>query len=353
MRLLGSCWASLRTFASVLVAVTAAGPVVAGCFGDDDDERALPPPPPPPECTVDADCAHEDDGDPCYAPPECDENSKSCYRRFLQDLVECQCQSEYHCEELGYQELGCNVVLCDPQHKCTEAVVPAGPAKDQVDGDCAELRCDGESKEPIDEVDPTDLPDDDNECTVDTCEAGGPTLTPVPTGDACLDGSGVCYTAWCYPGCLPENPDACGTEGANEPNNDFAGSANSLVDVYTCGFLGGDDIDWYVKAVEDDSFESDVLGFSVHSTAPAIELCAYIACHNWASGGIPEGGCGNKIDLGNNTLGCCWTGQPDTLANTWELDCTDTGDDVGTLWVTVRAVDGDGCETYTVVVTDE
>jgi hypothetical protein len=44
--------------------------------------------------------------------------------------------------------------------------------------------------------------------------------------------------------------------------------------------------------------------------------------------------------------GCCWTGDPSTLSPTWDLDCTGSDDDSGTMFYSVRAPNGGACETY-------
>ena len=176
------------------------------------------------------------------------------------------------------------------------------------------------------------------------CGAEGPLNDPVTNGERC--GDGLCYEATCHAGCVPSNPAACGTEGANEPTNDAGASATSYGEgSEECGMLDADDIDWYTMYLEDEDLESDVMGFELHSTAASLELCAYVRCNN---NGFPEGGCANKENGPQGSIGCCWQGNAADLSPEWDLDCQDTSEDSGTLYFSVRAPTGDDCEGYTV-----
>lgn len=314
----------------------------AACFfGDDDDhERRIE----ERECEDDSQCAHLNGPDACYGAAYCDERF-TCQRDFLQDDDACQCDFWVHCLALGYEEIGCNEITCEA-HQCGEVVVPAGPSPDERAGDCVDLTCDGVEKELVSLVNLDDVDDDGNSCTVDTCTEDGPAHAPLADGDICQDGSGICYGASCYPGCVPENPEACGDEGPSEPANDDAFAASSVSEnTESCGMLDGDDVDWYEMYIVDEEFETDILGLSVVSSAPTIEICAFVLCDD---GGFPGGGCGNKQAGPLGSEGCCWTGAPSSLAPTWDLDCSDTSDDSGTVFYSVRAPSGGDCETYRV-----
>jgi hypothetical protein len=245
-------------------------------------------------------------------------------------------------------ERGCNIITC-LDHQCGEQIMPAGPSSEQPEGDCQNVMCDGTSPIGMPEPDMSDIDDDNNECTVDSCTADGPLNEPVAEGEVCLDGSGICYAAQCYAGCVPANPEMCGGEGPSEPTNNLGGSASEYGEASdVCGMLDADDIDWYQMYVEDEEFVEDILGFAVHSSAPTVEICAYMLCHNYANGGYPEGGCANKQPGPEGAVGCCWQGAPGSLAPTWDIDCSDTVDDEGTVFFSVKALGGDTCDTYVV-----
>lgn len=326
------------------------GALVAGCRRHDDE-----PPVDPDACATDADCAHLDDGDTCFAPPTCDVATMRCSRRFLQNDTDCQCTFGPHCWDLGYEERGCNIVDCDyATHQCSEEIVPEGLAPRPRRGDCTDVFCDGTSPDAMPRLAPDDFDDDGNTCTVDACsevDMGVTTHEPLADGLPCLDASGICYGARCYPGCVPEDFASCGTEGERELYDDTAEGADLVPATDVCGMLDGTDIDWVRKRIEDASFMTDILTFEVHSTAPAIELCAYVRCSNWMSGGRPGGGCREKIaGPVAGSWGCCWQGSPETVRPRWDLDCPDTSDDEGYLWYSLRAIGGDACETYALSV---
>jgi hypothetical protein len=75
-----------------------------------------------------------------------------------------------------------------------------------------------------------------------------------------------------------------------------------------------------------------------------------VLCDNHADpdGGFPDGGCANKLPGPQGSYGCCWQGPPESLTPTWDLDCTGTSEDSGTLFFSVRAPAGDTCENYVV-----
>ncbi len=335
-----------------LLAVVAAGSclsiLASACLYDGGDHSD--PYEPAVECTVDADCAHLDDGDSCYDTPRC--GGSSCYRPFLQDDTDCQCDWSLHCEALGYEQRACNVLTCDANHQCGEEIAPEGPASatEQDRGDCTTLVCDGTSPDGISEADPSDLPEDDDVCTVDLCTEDGAENASVPDGDYCTDGlPGRCYGGGCYLGCIADDDDACGDEGPGEPQNDDGASATHYqAGAQTCGMLDGDDIDWFKMTLVDEDFETDIIRFEVHASSPTLEVCAYVLCNNFndPNGGYPGGGCDNKIAGPFGSLGCCWQGAPESLSPTWDLDCTGTTDDAGSMFFSLRAPDGDSCETY-------
>jgi hypothetical protein len=86
------------------------------------------------------------------------------------------------------------------QNKCGTENAPNGeiaPASEQTPKDCQTVVCDGNGGEKS--VASNDLPDDGNECTIDTCQGTAPTFTPIAAGKACpntkgktCDGKGAC-----------------------------------------------------------------------------------------------------------------------------------------------------------------
>lgn len=82
---------------------------------------------------------------------------------------------------------------------CGVAFAPEDtPTADVTTGDCAKLACDGLGGTKI-VPDDTDVLDDGNECTTDSCTAAGPVNEPVGAGAACsrapgqvCDGAGSC-----------------------------------------------------------------------------------------------------------------------------------------------------------------
>ncbi|AKT43152.1 lamin tail domain-containing protein [Chondromyces crocatus] len=77
---------------------------------------------------------------------------------------------------------------------CGVDAAPEGTVVDpQVAGDCQVLRCDGAGAA-VATPDDTDLPDDGNECTTDTCSQGTPVHTP-QVDAACTQGGNYCNAA--------------------------------------------------------------------------------------------------------------------------------------------------------------
>lgn len=82
----------------------------------------------------------------------------------------------------------CTLESCD-SGKCTVAIAPDGDAKEQEAGDCAKTVC--KSGVPGKVVDNGDVPDDDEQCTLDSCEAGVPFNKPKLENTPCKIGSGI------------------------------------------------------------------------------------------------------------------------------------------------------------------
>lgn len=103
----------------------------------------------------------------------------------------------------------CRMFAC-PSGTCQETLVNAGTVvSSQVAGDCLTAVCDGLGGFTT-QVNDGDLPDDNNQCTQDTCTAGVPSNANANAGTACAQGSGtLCDGAGACVECLAAND--CGT----------------------------------------------------------------------------------------------------------------------------------------------
>ncbi|MFO0735148.1 MAG: hypothetical protein U0270_04680 [Labilithrix sp.] len=308
------------------------GLVLLGCLPDDSSG---------PPCSVDADCTHLDtDSDECTV-VSCE--SSRCVPRVLTSSPQCQCATDDDCAAmLGGTVKDCATATCT-EHQCVEKIEPAGPAPRQTAGDCARVTCDGTSAAGKMVTDDTDLPDDQNACTVDECFAGAPSHATSADGATCGDGS-VCFAGACL-SCKPSNAKSCAKDGPGEPANDKGTSAIAYPEhTSVCGFSGGDDVDWYTFFAKDADFATNVLRFQFWSSAPTLEACLYVKCEN---NGVPEGGCANLADGPNGSRGCCYTGAPADVKPSWDLDCTGSSEDSGTVYLSVRTIGGTTCDRYT------
>ncbi len=96
----------------------------------------------------------------------------------------------------------CAVRVC-VETQCDWDFAAAGTAlNEQIGGDCQLAVCDG-SGGPGQQTDPTDVPDDSNQCTVDECVDGLPQTSSAPVGTSCTEGGGrVCDGAGACVGCV-------------------------------------------------------------------------------------------------------------------------------------------------------
>ncbi|HWB81707.1 MAG TPA: hypothetical protein VG755_42385 [Nannocystaceae bacterium] len=117
-----------------------------------------------------------------------------------------------------FDDLGCDDALpctldeCDAG-SCTWTPLDGvqAPAELQTDGDCGVVMC--TMGMPTDDIDDADLPDDDNACTDDVCEMGVGSNPPNGAGGQCptgvCDGNGACVECNAPSDCtsLPPNDD--------------------------------------------------------------------------------------------------------------------------------------------------
>jgi len=98
------------------------------------------------------------------------------------------CETPDQCPD---PENECVVRTCVDMFCDTDVVAEGTASPNQTAGDCKHAECNGQGTlEAVD--DNLDLPDDDNECTDDTCVAGAKTFTNKAAGEACTVGGSLC-----------------------------------------------------------------------------------------------------------------------------------------------------------------
>lgn len=102
----------------------------------------------------------------------------------------------------------CTNDSCGPGNICVHSPGPDGNASQQVVGDCSTAVC--RAGAIFNVPDDTDVVDDSNECTTDSCSGGKPINTPVLGGTACTKDKtpGTCVKAACVTSCKNKS-DAC------------------------------------------------------------------------------------------------------------------------------------------------
>jgi pectin methylesterase-like acyl-CoA thioesterase len=117
----------------------------------------------------------------------------------------------------------CRTRSCSAQSVCGFTFAQAGtPSQTQIAGDCHVSECDGNGNLRTSVLD-TDVPDDGNACTIDSCSGGVPSHAPVtPAGATCgggnvCDGTGHCVQCLLATTCPGEDnvcqTRTCGTDG--------------------------------------------------------------------------------------------------------------------------------------------
>ena len=107
------------------------------------------------------------------------------------------------------------------------------PTPSQTSGDCKENQCNGSGAVVI-AAKPSDLPNDNNECTSDTCNGTTPTFTPTAPRTACTvsgktlcNGAGVCVACTLPLDCGSDtfcSARTCSVAGACGVSNKAAGT---------------------------------------------------------------------------------------------------------------------------------
>lgn len=99
-----------------------------------------------------------------------------------------ECTTDATCEEFE-----CSAPTCI-RGRCTYTPFQVGSsARVQTPGDCRKLVCMPGIAERIDD---SDLPDDEDDCTKDTCIDGNEVSSPLPTGTTCTKGA-TCVKGAC------------------------------------------------------------------------------------------------------------------------------------------------------------
>ena len=136
-------------------------------------------------------------------------------------------------------------VACDAGQCLFDDALEGTPLPSQVDGDCAELVCDGAGRAKLIPL-ATDTPDDGDVCTLDACQGATPEHTPhaaLPcySGPPGTEGKGICVAGvqHCDPTGNPvgdcEGEEVPGTETCFSPlDDDCDGKANEEGPGCTC-----------------------------------------------------------------------------------------------------------------------
>ncbi|NUO53140.1 MAG: hypothetical protein HOV80_30190 [Polyangiaceae bacterium] len=100
-----------------------------------------------------------------------------------------ECTTAEECTVTG---TACTEKVCE-EGMCGLAMLAAGtPVPDEeIQGDCQRAVCDAQGNV-ISEADDSDLPDDDNFCTIDGCSEGAVTSTFQPEDTPCVNGGSFC-----------------------------------------------------------------------------------------------------------------------------------------------------------------
>lgn len=276
-----------------------------------------------------------------------------------------ECQTAADCQAPTCQAPTCEAGMCGTMN------LAEGTPVDDLPGDCRETVCDGGggTKEiPIDDppeqvtgdcklvgclqgqveytIADDDLPNDDNDCTLDSCTAGEPTFATKPVHSPCGPmGANFCHSDASCQACK-EVGDACEDFGA-EPHETQA-TAHSLGEItdadasgsFACGtVVGGGDVDWYTFSGVDAFLNMVDPSRTLVTENDAGRLCVYLQCDN----GQTTVSCGANDTADTAPLGqkgCCGYGTVSPGLNCAGLD------DSAKVWIKVDNPDMLACVPY-------
>jgi|GEM_PF-4087753 len=147
------------------------------------------------ECTTDSCDGSSPNFEPVAPGTPCNNDTQVCTASgtCVACVVPADCGQDTAC-----QQHTCDNNVCGVTNTAANTPIPA---QDQIPGDCMQIVCDGNGGEMTVTLD-TDLPDDSNDCTTDTCDNGSPVHTPVTAGTHCgTGGTLVCDNAGHCVGC--------------------------------------------------------------------------------------------------------------------------------------------------------
>lgn len=236
----------------------------------------------------------------------------------------------------------CRATVCDGGGGTKE--IPTDDPPGQVAGDCKLAGCLQGQVEFVPADD--DLPNDDNDCTVDSCSAGQPVFTAKPMHSLCGPmGANFCHSDASCQACK-EVTDACEDHGP-EPH-ETQPSSYSLGEItdadaqgsYACGtVVGPDDVDWYTFTGVDAFLNMVDPSRTLVAESDAARLCVYLQCDNGAT--TVSCGANDTADTApGGQKGCCGHGTVSPGLNCAGLD------DSAKVWIRVDNPDGLACVPY-------
>lgn len=213
-------------------------------------------------------------------------------------------------------------------------------------GDCTSAQCDGMGQM-IMAPNNSDAPTDDAVCTIDACNAGMPVHTPKPTGTSCGGGSAVCHPDGRCDACADPGAN-CADNGFGEPNDsqstakDFGtiSDADNAGQSFCAVLSGTGDVDWFTYQGSDALF-SEVDPFQSISNGTKGRLCAFYECKSGTTSLTCQGN-STSATAPEGQSGCCATNPFSVL-----LECSSVNDDAQ-VWLRVDNPDADACIPYQV-----
>ncbi|AKT39081.1 uncharacterized protein CMC5_032280 [Chondromyces crocatus] len=216
----------------------------------------------------------------------------------------------------------CEVAVCTAGVCGTTPVAAGTLVPTQITGDCQRAICDGNGST-VTEADDFDIPNDNNDCTVDDCDQGTPVFTPEPASTGCddnggvvCDGAGQCIPAVCGDG-VTEGAEVC--DDGNLIDGDGCDS--------NCRPTGcGNGVQTAGEQCDD--------GNAINGDGCDVN-CTVSACGNGIRAGAEECDDGNTADGDGCDANCeIWpnyvcTGTPSVCSLGIELYCNDGTDNDG------------------------